>query len=192
MSIEPDDEATIRGYLEGERSAHAVVDRWIRFVVNNPNWGLGDRREDALQETRRRVYESLLYGKFQRLASLRTYIAQTAKFVCIESLRSKIRHRADDMDSMELVDAAPGAEHELIEDERMRALRDSIRRLPERCRVLFELIFRDELHYDAIADKLGIAPGTVKSRAARCREALSRELKSRSEAREPAVKKTSS
>jgi RNA polymerase sigma-70 factor (ECF subfamily) len=96
------------------------------------------------------------------------------------------------MDSMELADAAPGAEHELIEDERMRALRDSIRKLPERCRVLFELIFRDELNYDAIAEKLGIAPGTVKSRAARCREALSRELKSFSDAGAPGVTETSS
>jgi RNA polymerase sigma factor (sigma-70 family) len=166
-----------RGYLEGQRQAHAIVDRWIRFVVYNPYWGLGDRRDDALQETRRRVYESLLYGKFHGLSSLRTYIAQTAKFVCIEMLRSKIRHRADDVDGMDIGDGGQSQEHDLIEQERLRALRDAIAELPERCRELFELIFRDELRYDAIAERLGVAPGTVKSRAARCREMLSQKLR---------------
>ena len=152
------------------------MDRWIRFVVNNPIWGLADRREDALQETRRRVYENLLYEKFQGLSSLRTYVSQTAKFVCIEMLRAKIRHRAEDVDAIDLRDGADGPEHALMADEQLKALKMAIEHLPERCRVLFELIFRDELRYDAIAERLGIAPGTVKSRAARCREMLSREL----------------
>ena len=170
------DPEIMRGYLEGRRSAHSIVDRWIRFVVNNPIWGLADRREDALQETRRRVYENLLYEKFQGLSSLRTYVSQTAKFVCIEMLRAKIRHRAEDVDAIDLRDGADGPEHALMADEQLKALKVAIEHLPERCRVLFELIFRDELRYDAIAERLGVAPGTVKSRAARCREMLSREL----------------
>lgn len=174
--MESDLEIT-RGYLEGRREAHAIVDRWIRYVVYNPHWGLGDRRDDALQETRRRVYESLLYGKFRGLSSLRTYIAQTAKFVCIEMLRAKIRHQADDVDALDVGAGESSQEQDLIDRERLEALRSAIVRLPERCRELFQLIFKDELRYDEIAERLGVAPGTVKSRAARCREMLSRELR---------------
>jgi len=183
--METDLEIT-RGYLEGQRQAHAIVDRWIRVVVYNPHWGLGDRRDDALQETRRRVYENLVQEKFHGLSSLRTYIAQTAKFVCIEMLRAKIRHRAEDVDAMDIGDGERGQELDLIEQERLQALRDALARLPERCRELFQLILRDELHYDAIADRLGVAPGTVKSRASRCREMLFRELTPTEEAEKPA------
>ena len=177
MNTDTDPEIT-RGYLEGRRSAHSIVDRWIRVVVNNPHWGLADRREDALQETRRRVYENLLYEKFQGLSTLRTYISQTAKFVCIEMLRAKIRHRAENVDAIDLRDGADGPEQALMAEEQRQALRVAIERLPERCRVLFELISRDELRYDAIAERLGVAPGTVKSRAARCRAMLCRKLRS--------------
>ena len=166
-----------RGYVEGRREAYEIVDRWIRLVALSPVWGLGDRREDALQETRRRVYENLVREKFRGLSSLRTYIAQTAKFVCIEMLRAKIRHRADDIDAMELGDSSEGPEQQLLDDERVLLLKKALARLPERCRVLFEMIFREELRYDIIAERLGVAEGTVKSRASRCRAMLTRELR---------------
>lgn len=171
------DSEIIRGYVEGHREAYEIVDRWIRLVVLSPLWGLGDRREDALQETRRRVYENLVHGKFRGLSSLRTYIAQTAKFVCIEMLRTKIRHQADDIDAMELGDNADGPEKLLLDDERVLLLKTALARLPERCRLLFEMIFREELRYDIIAERLGVAEGTVKSRASRCRAMLTRELR---------------
>jgi len=92
-------------------------------------------------------------------------------------LRAKIRHRADDVDAMDIRAGGDDAEKELLNDERLKALTDAIERLPERCRTLFDLIFREELRYDAIAERLGVAPGTVKSRAARCRETLARALR---------------
>jgi RNA polymerase sigma-70 factor (ECF subfamily) len=62
----------------------------------------------------------------------------------------------------------------LDQAQRRELARAALARLPDECRELFELIFVSELSYQDIAQKLGIAPGTVKSRAFRCRESLSR------------------
>jgi RNA polymerase sigma-70 factor (ECF subfamily) len=168
------DEEIIRGYLEGKASAHRSVDRWIRPLVGSRHWGLRDEVDDILQEVRRRLYENLLNDRFQRGSSLKTYVSQMAKYVCIEFLRRRNRARKSDVDLATLADPSGSPEGELEQVQRRELARSALSRLPEECRALFELIFVAELPYQEIARRLGIASGTVKSRAFRCRESLSR------------------
>lgn len=168
------DEEIIRGYLEGKASAHRSVDRWIRPLVGSRHWGLRDEFDDILQEVRRRLYENLLHDRFHRGSSLKTYVSQMAKYVCIEFLRRRNRNRKSDLDLTTIPDPSDDPEGELERAQRLDLARSALERLPEECRKLFELIFVSELSYQDIALRLEIAPGTVKSRAFRCREALSR------------------
>ena len=147
------------------------------MVVDSRHWGLYEAREDMIQEVRKRLYENLLNDRFRGGSTLKTYVIQMAKYVAIEHLRRKIRNRADDIEEMEVADHAPGPELLLASSERERLFREAMARLPDRCRELFELIFGEELPYEDTAERLGIAPGTVKSRAWRCRETLLKTLK---------------
>ncbi len=168
------DEEIIRGYLEGKPSAHRIVDRWIQPLVRSRHWGLRDDVDDILQEVRRRLYENLLHDRFQRGSTLKTYVSQIAKYVCIEFLRRRIRARKSDLDLASVPDPSDDPEEELEQVQRRELARSALARLSDECRKLFELIFISELSYQDIAQKLGVAPGTVKSRAFRCRESLSR------------------
>jgi RNA polymerase sigma-70 factor (ECF subfamily) len=168
------DEEIIRGYLDGNPSAHRNVDRWIRPLVLSRHWGLRDDVDDILQEVRRRLYENLLHDRFQRGSSLKTYVSQMAKYVCIEFLRRRNRTRRSDLDLATIPDPSDDPERELDQVERRELARWGLSRLPEECRKLFDLIFVSELSYQDIAQRLGVAPGTVKSRAFRCREQLFR------------------
>ncbi len=168
------DEEIIQGYLDGNPSAHRNIDRWIRPLVSSRHWGLRDDIDDILQEVRRRLYENLLHDRFHRGSSLRTYVSQMAKYVCIEFLRRRNRTRRSDLDLATVADPSDNPEEELEQVQRRELARSALARIPEECRKLFELIFVSELSYQDIAQKLGVAPGTVKSRAFRCRESLSR------------------
>lgn len=130
--------------------------------------------DDILQEVRRRLYENLLHQRFQRGSSLKTYVSQMAKYVCIEFLRRRNRTRKSDLDLATIPDPSENPEGALDEVQRRELARSALAMLPEECRKLFELIFVSELTYQEIAKRLGIAAGTVKSRAFRCRESLSR------------------
>lgn len=167
------------GYVAGEAEAVRVVDRWIQAVVRSRHWGLGDDHDDILQDTRRRLFENLVRERFRGESSLKTYVIQIAKHVSIEFLRKKIRARADDIDGLDLEDGAPDPEQELEAKEREHLAREALSRMPARCRELFWMIFAERLAYDEIAERLGVAPGTVKSRASRCRAFLSKYLKER-------------
>lgn len=166
------------GYVAGRADAVHTVDRWIRAVVRSRHWGLDDDQEDILQDTRRRLFENLVRERFRGDSSLKTYVIQIAKHVCIEFLRKRIRVRADDIDGLDLQDEGPDPEQELEARERERLAREALGQVPPRCRELFEMIFSERLPYDEIALRLGVAPGTVKSRASRCRAALAKCLKS--------------
>jgi RNA polymerase sigma factor (sigma-70 family) len=174
-----DDLEIASGYVAGRADAIRIVDRWIHAVVRNRHWGLGDDREDILQDTRRRVFENLLRERFRGDSSLKTYVIQIAKHVCIEFLRRNIRARADDLDGLDLEDEGPSPEVQLAAKERERLAKEALSQMPGGCRELFAMIFVERLPYDEIAVRLGVRPGTVKSRASRCRAHLRKYMKQR-------------
>ena len=81
-----------------------------------------------------------------------------------------------DLDSIDLVDANPGPEQVIAAVERKEQAAEVLAQLPEGCRQLFEMIFRDQIPYQEISRRLGVAEGTIKSRAWRCRDLLKKWL----------------
>jgi RNA polymerase sigma-70 factor (ECF subfamily) len=166
----------IEEYTGGDPRAHSQIDQWIRTVVDIRHWGLSHMRDDIIQEVHKRLFINLSEGRFQARSSLKTYVAQIAKYTCIEFLRQKIRGRSVNLDSVELRDTSPDPDEQLRSSEWVRRATEALTRLPESCRKLFDMIFSQQLSYQEIARKLGIAEGTVKSRTSRCRKSLSKQL----------------
>lgn len=172
----PYEDSLIEEYTGGVARAHSQVDQWIRTIVDIRHWGLSHMRDDIIQEVHKRLFTNLSEGRFQARSSLKTYVAQITKYTCIEFLRQKIRGRSVDLGSVELRDTSPRPDEQLQSSEWVRQATEAIARLPESCRQLFDMIFAQQLSYQEIAQKLGIAEGTVKSRTSRCRENLSKQL----------------
>jgi RNA polymerase sigma-70 factor, ECF subfamily len=170
------DEPLIRDYLEGRPAAYREVHRWIERAVDCRHWGLYQQREDILQEVHQRLFSNLNGGKFRGGSTLKTYAVQIAKYTCIEFLRKKIRFNAVDLDSVDLPDTQPDPEQGVVASERAELAAAAVAQLPEGCRHLFEMIFQDKIPYQEISRRLGVAEGTVKSRAWRCRDLLMKKL----------------
>lgn len=170
------DESLIREYVDGRPQAYREVHRWIEIAVDSRHWGLYQHREDILQEVHQRLFGNLSKGQFHGRSALRTYVVQIAKYTCIEFLRKKIRFHSVDLDSIDLVDANPGPEQVIAAVERKEQAAEVLAQLPEGCRQLFEMIFRDQIPYQEISRRLGVAEGTIKSRAWRCRDLLKKWL----------------
>lgn len=170
------DRLLVEGFLAGKPESLQQLDRWVRPVVDNRNWGLSYQREDILQEVRKRLFENLATGRFLGDSSLKTYAVQVARYTCIEFLRGKIRAAALDVETFEIRDPRPDPEQDLAAAENEERARRALASLPDGCRELFDMVFNQKLPYSEIARRLGVAPGTVKSRAWRCRELLMRRV----------------
>jgi RNA polymerase sigma-70 factor (ECF subfamily) len=181
MDVQPrfsaEDTLLVEGFLAGRPEVVQKVDRWVRAVVDNRNWGLSYQREDILQEVRKRLFENLVNRRFQGDSSLKTYAVQVARYTCIEFLRGKIRAAALDVEGFEFQDSRPNPEQDLAATENEERAARALAALPDGCRELFEMIFNQKLPYPEIARRLGVAPGTVKSRAWRCRDLLMKLVK---------------
>ncbi|MDG2113194.1 MAG: RNA polymerase sigma factor [Actinomycetota bacterium] len=126
---------------------------------------------DATQEALMGIVRGL--PRFDSRARFSTWAYRVATNACLDELRRR-RRRPEPAEMVEDVsDDGPAFEDDLaVKDELDRALAA----IPEQFRA--PLVLRDlaGLDYTAIAETLQIAPGTVRSRIARGRAALAREM----------------
>jgi len=135
------------------------------------------RREDLFQEVQSAFVREPLRRTIPRL-----FVSQN---LCHADLEVHVYRVPEAKDPFECggpriggpSDNRPGPEQTLASAEWTREASAALARLPASCRELFELIFVEHLPYDEIAEKLGVAEGTVKSRTWRCREQLANLLK---------------
>jgi RNA polymerase sigma-70 factor (ECF subfamily) len=165
-----DDAGLIAGYLAGEGECHRQVGRWIDEVLRSRSLGLSAEREDAAQETHRRLLLALRDGRFEGRASMRTYVWRVAQSVAIDHLRARARRPAQSLDDVpEPIAEQDGPDRPLEREERRRIFGRVLEALGEECRRLWAMAVFEELPYAAIARRMGINEGAVKVRALRCR-----------------------
>jgi len=161
-------------YSLGERAAVGLVHSWIAAVVGRRSRHLGEYRADIIQDVHRRLLNNLNRNSFRGESTFKTYVQTVTQYTCIEFARARYRERRMDGIPTEIRDPSPGPEERLLAAERMELATRLIRSLPETHRRLYDLIYRDRLDYQTVGRKLGIATGTVKSRANRFRISLAR------------------
>lgn len=149
----------------------ALVYRHCLQMLRNPA-----DAQDAAQETMLRAYRA--FHSFRAGSSVATWLFRIAHNVCLDRLkRPAARREGVSLDQLreagfDPADAQPTPESRYLAQSEMDRLREGIGRLPPEQQALLSLRFGDGLDYDALAQTLGLNPGTVKSRLSRARESL--------------------
>lgn len=132
--------------------------------------------EDLVQETFVLAFKNFSQFDFQR--DLYSWLNKICVNLCFQRLKSRQRLVVTEAEALEAAASASAAakhrEAELAElkAEALELIERAVRRLGERCRQIIRLRDFDGRSYIAIATELKLAPGTVFSRLARCRQSL--------------------
>ena len=115
-----------------------------------------------------------------------TWLFKIATNNCIDFIRKKrastisIDQSAEDQDSQSVTiqSDAPDPEEHMINNQKIKLLREVVAKLKPRYRTLVELRYFKEYSYEEISDELELPIGTVKAQLFRARELLYNILKS--------------
>lgn len=141
--------------------------------------GSRDEARDACQEAAARALSAA--HTYDRSKPFYPWFHRILRNLCVDRIARRGRERGDDGIAERTASSAPGAERDLIEGERARAVAAAIARLPEELREVIELRHFEDMSYEEMAETLGWPLGTVMSRLYRARAQLRATL-----ARDPA------
>ncbi|HYB12957.1 MAG TPA: RNA polymerase sigma factor [Myxococcota bacterium] len=167
-----------RGDLEAFRALFARyyprVYAFVRRRLRDPG-----QTEDIVAEVFFELWRSA--GRYRGQARPSTFLCGIAHFKCLSAIRAERRHKRANVTSIDTgalvrVPDPSNAAAELESRDEVRHVRRALDQLPEGHRKVVELAFVDGLAYAEIADRLGVAEGTVKTRVARARAQLRRVL----------------
>jgi RNA polymerase sigma-70 factor (ECF subfamily) len=168
----PDAELVAR-CLRGDLDAFEPLVLRYQGVLFNAAWRMLGNREDA-----RDVVQGALVKAWERLATFdpsRRFFSWIYRIVVNESLN--LRDRRPVVQPLDAnVPASGGPEEELKDRERADCLQAALLRLTEDDRQVIVLRHFAELSYAEIAETLGLAEKTVKSRLHEARQRLGRAL----------------
>jgi len=144
--------------------------------------GEGDSAADAAQETFISAHKNLHH---YRGGSFKAWLMRIVTNACYDELRRRKRRPAASLEALTVVPEGPDADSEASlaskdespEDhaervELARAIQDCLNRLPDDMRTVAVMCDVQGMDYAEIADNIGAALGTVKSRLSRARARL--------------------
>lgn len=149
----------------GDREAFMKIVAAYQQKIFVLAYSLVRNREDALdlvQEVFLRLYEKV--QSYRPGESFQAWLMQIARNLSIDFLRRSKTRKRDSLDGLDLDRADLAADRE--DPDRFQTgelIRRAVLALPEKQRLVFILHHFDELKYEEIAERLGIALGTVKS-----------------------------
>lgn len=169
-----------------DRIAREHSPRLYRFALHLT--GRPEIAEDLVQETLVRTLPAL--RRFEGRAALSTYLVRSLSNLWKNRLRSKSRSRIvdwlsrrgrtgatiDESETPDRRDDDPTPLQRLEASERATMVREAITRLEPARRLCLLLREVEELSYEDIASMTGVPVGTVRSRLARAREDLRKDL----------------
>lgn len=174
VCVEKSDFELVGQALSGDSASYGVLfDRYrsaVRGMLNCRSKAVAD---DILQETFIKAYLNL--DKFNPLYSFPGWLLIIARNLLVDHTR-----RASRLDPALSVDAqtaviaslAPNPEEQAINNQNRRNLERALERLTPAYREILYLRFWSDMPYEAIAEKLGLPLGTVKTQIHRARLAL--------------------
>lgn len=189
MVDERSDDALLAAWCEGDASAGStLLDRHFRTLYAFFAARAGDATPDLIQRTLATCVE--IRDRVPRGASFRAYLLGIARNHLLHHLRKQQREqRALERDARTPAIHMPSPSLAVGADAEQRILLTALRGLPIDMQLTIELFFWEELKIDEIAQVLEIAPGTVKSRLARAKDALRQEI-ARITAGDPALQRS--
>ncbi|MGH9571298.1 MAG: RNA polymerase sigma factor [Candidatus Angelobacter sp.] len=166
-----EDEKLVQACLNGDESAwNRLIDKYKRLIYSVPvKYRLSpEDSADVFQNVCVDLFTNL--SKLRKVESLRSWLITVATHKCFHHNRQK---RQDvELDAMEqevAEDIAPAPEvmQEIQEEQ---AVRDAMNRLTPRCAELVKMLFFQQppLPYAEVAQKLGLATGSIGFIRGRC------------------------
>jgi RNA polymerase sigma factor (sigma-70 family) len=130
--------------------------------------------EDVFQEVFARVYQHL--DRLRSDDSIRPWIAQLTRRLCIDRLRSSGREGPAELDDLD----PGGVDEKLAGLDDALTVRASLDAVGDPCRDILDRFFCRDESYKSIGDALGLPAGTIASRISRCLAKVKAELEGRS------------
>lgn len=165
------DRQWIDGLLAGELDAWHQADRWIARAAAPYRARLGDDWPDVLQSVRIELLRLLKQKRFRGESGLKTYLWRVASNACLQHLRRSRTARLVPLEEAPEPEAPTGEGLE-GRQERAAARRLALEVLGEisgDCRRLWRMILAGDSYSD-MAERLGVAAGTLRVRVHRCRK----------------------
>ena len=175
-----EDEKLVQDCLNGDEKAwNRLIDKYKRLIYSVPvKYGLPpDDAADIFQNVCVDLFTNL--SKLRKIESIRSWLITVATHKCFHH---KKQQRQDvELDAMEqevAEDLAPAAPTVLQEVQEEQAVRDAIARLSPRCAELVRMLFFEQppLPYADVAQKLGLATGSIGFIRGRCLNRLQKIL----------------
>jgi RNA polymerase sigma factor (sigma-70 family) len=129
--------------------------------------------EDVFQEVFARVYQHL--DRLRSDDSIRPWIAQLTRRLCIDRLRSSGREGPAELDDLD----PGGVDEKLAGLDDALTVRASLDAVGDPCRDILDRFFCRDESYKSIGDTLGLPAGTIASRISRCLGKVRAELEGR-------------
>lgn len=170
---------------DGDDGAFEKLVRKYERLVSTCVYGIVGNTEDTLdvsQDTFLKVYKSL--STFKGDSEFSTWLYRIAKNTALDFVRGRkqntlsIDSSGEEHEGFDLPDNSDSSNPEkaVLRNEKIRKLRQAIMKLSDEHREIIILRDLNNYSYDAIALKLGLESGTVKSRIYRARDALKKIL----------------
>jgi len=166
-----EDDATVAGFLRGDRAAVASVDGWIAAASSPFRRRLGADWPDLQQDARIEILRLLRASSWRGESRLRTYVWRVVGHTCLDALRRQRRRPAGEPEEQgaEIPSPAPSPLDGLLAQDAGRVLLTALRALPDECRELWSRILRGASYGD-MSRELGVTEGALRVRAHRCRK----------------------
>jgi RNA polymerase sigma factor (sigma-70 family) len=165
----PEDAAIAAAFAAGEAGAVEQVRRWIRGAASPYRRKLGAELEDLEQETLLSLTETLRSGRFEGRSLFATYVRRAVLYRCINRIRDGRRRESVPIEPDDHVAVGPSPERQAAANEEVRAALRVMGRAGTACREIWALIAQG-LSYLEMSRRIGVAPGTLRVRALRCRQ----------------------
>ena len=177
------EEDLVQRCLEGDAAAWDTLVRvyWRRvFNIAYKFVARFDEAEDLTQEIFVKLFRAL--ATYDRRASFETWLTRVSRNLCIDRYRRRRREEERftdeiDPDTIHLGELVSRPDIALEQRDQVAMVRRALARVPALYREAVALRDVHELSYEAIAQRLQLPEGTVKSRINRGRKELARHLR---------------
>lgn len=167
---DPSDHELLERWRGGDpRAGSHLLDRHAAALTRFFRTRLGEGGEDLVQDTLLACIEAA--PRYRGQGSVRAFLLGIARKKLLMHLREQRHHACDPLDDVPLVARGPAPDR-IDEQRELRQLSDALRELPSAHRAVLDLYYWEHLDVATIAERLDVAPGTIKSRLARARSEL--------------------
>lgn len=167
----------ISGFLAGERNSTRQVMGIVDTILRSWRENFGNDADDIKSDVLYKLLVSLRKGNIRDQSRLKPFIGTIVKRTCLEYRRFNERFTTEELNQDFLPDKALSPEQQVEKSQLARLNYRIMRRIDEECRELWRLHLKEGLTYAQIAEKIGLALGTIKWKFSKCREKVDEIMK---------------